>query len=74
MISNFYSLTQIAISISFFISGVNRKLRRMPSILNEIEKKAMSINPKDHSFPFENLVFEGGGSKGHAYSGAVKVR
>uniref|UniRef100_A0A8W8MH37 PNPLA domain-containing protein n=1 Tax=Magallana gigas TaxID=29159 RepID=A0A8W8MH37_MAGGI len=35
-------------------SGVNRKLRRMPSILNEIEKKAMSINPKDHSFPFEN--------------------
>lgn len=46
----------------------------MPSILNEIEKKAMSINPKDHSFPFENLVFEGGGSKGHAYSGAVKVR
>lgn len=54
-------------------SGVNRKLRRMPSILNEIEKKAMSINPKDHSFPFENLVFEGGGSKGHAYSGAVKA-
>lgn len=43
----------------------------MPSILNEIEKKAMSINPKDHSFPFENLVFEGGGSKGHAYSGVL---
>lgn len=34
----------------------------------------MSIDPKDHSYPFENLVFEGGGSKGHAYAGAIKVR
>lgn len=51
--------------------GVNRK---SPSILNEIEIKAMSINPKDHSYPFENLVFEGGGAKGYAYSGAIKVQ
>lgn len=36
--------------------------------------KVMSINPKDHSYPFENLVFEGGGSKGHAYAGAIKVK
>lgn len=34
----------------------------------------MSINPKDHSYPFENLVFEGGGAKGYAYSGAIKVQ
>nr|XP_034310168.1 uncharacterized protein LOC105319593 [Crassostrea gigas] len=51
-------------------TGVNRK---SPSILNEIEIKAMSINPKDHSYPFENLVFEGGGAKGYAYSGAIKA-
>uniref|UniRef100_A0A8W8MC69 PNPLA domain-containing protein n=1 Tax=Magallana gigas TaxID=29159 RepID=A0A8W8MC69_MAGGI len=51
-------------------TGVNRK---SPSILNEIEIKAMSINPKDHSYPFENLVFEGGGAKGYANSGANKA-
>lgn len=46
----------------------------MPSVLNEIEIKAMEINPKDHSYPFENLIFEGGGNKGLAYCGAVRVR
>lgn len=60
--------------MSFVFLGVNRKLRKLPSVLNEIEMKATSINPKDHSYPFENLVFEGGGAKGHAYSGAVMVR
>lgn len=43
-------------------------------ILNEIEKKVMSINLKDYSFFFENFVFEGGGSKGYVYLGVVKVR
>lgn len=46
----------------------------MPSVLNEIEIKAMEINPKDQSYPFENLIFEGGGNKGLAYCGAVRVR
>lgn len=46
----------------------------MPSVLNEMEIKAMEINPKDHSYPFENLIFEGGGNKGLAYCGAVRVR
>uniref|UniRef100_K1QW66 EF-hand domain-containing protein n=1 Tax=Magallana gigas TaxID=29159 RepID=K1QW66_MAGGI len=51
----------------------DRNRSRKPSVLNEIEMKVMSINPKDHSYPFENLVFEGGGSKGHAYAGAIKA-
>lgn len=45
----------------------------MPSILNDIEVQAMKINPKEYDYPFENLVFEGGGNKGLAYCGAVKV-
>lgn len=58
-------------------SGVynqHRKLKKMPSVLNDIEVKAMSIDPRDHSYPFENLIFEGGGNKGLAYCGAVRVR
>ncbi|XP_034310167.2 uncharacterized protein [Magallana gigas] len=51
----------------------DRNRSRKPSVLNEIEMKVMSITPKDHSYPFENLVFEGGGSKGHAYAGAIKA-
>ena len=31
------------------------------------------IDVKKYEFPFENLVFEGGGSKGIAYVGAIKV-
>ncbi|XP_048754204.1 uncharacterized protein LOC125665551 isoform X4 [Ostrea edulis] len=50
-----------------------RKLKKMPSVLNDIEIKAMEINPRDHTYPFENLVFEGGGNKGLAYCGAVRA-
>ena len=28
---------------------------------------------KNYDFPFENLVFEGGGNKGMAYVGALRV-
>ena len=31
------------------------------------------ISFADYSFPFENLVFEGGGSKALAFCGAVRV-
>nr|XP_022306873.1 uncharacterized protein LOC111113157 isoform X3 [Crassostrea virginica] len=51
----------------------HRKLKKMPSVLNDIEVKAMSIDPRDHSYPFENLIFEGGGNKGLAYCGAVRA-
>lgn len=55
------------------ISNFDRNTDRKPSVLCGIELKVMSIDPKDHSYPFENLVFEGGGSKGHAYAGAIKA-
>lgn len=47
----------------------------MPSILNEIETRVLTIDPKDHTkdYPFENLVFNGGGAKMISYVGAVKV-
>ena len=32
------------------------------------------INFGDYVYPFENIVFEGGGNKGLAYAGAVRVR
>lgn len=44
------------------------------SIFNTEDKKARSVNPKMYLYPFENIVFEGGGNKGVAYCGAVRVR
>ncbi|CAG5125632.1 unnamed protein product, partial [Candidula unifasciata] len=42
------------------------------SIFNTEDKKARSVDPKMYQYPFENIVFEGGGNKGLAYCGAVK--
>ena len=33
----------------------------------------MDIRYKDYVYPFENLVFEGGGAKGQCYIGCLKV-
>ncbi|XP_071966234.1 uncharacterized protein [Antedon mediterranea] len=33
----------------------------------------MDINYTDYQYPFENIVFEGGGNKGIAYAGAIRV-
>lgn len=43
------------------------------SIFNSEDRKARSVDPKMYMYPFENLVFEGGGNKGLAYCGAVRV-
>ncbi|XP_055866055.1 uncharacterized protein LOC106061303 [Biomphalaria glabrata] len=43
------------------------------SIFNEEDKKARNVDPKMYSYPFENIVFEGGGNKGLAYCGAVQL-
>ncbi|CAL1548192.1 unnamed protein product [Lymnaea stagnalis] len=43
------------------------------SIFNSEDKKARSVDPKMYAYPFENLVFEGGGNKGLAYCGAVRL-
>nr|XP_034309105.1 uncharacterized protein LOC105339290 [Crassostrea gigas] len=55
------------------VCNPDRELKNTPSHLSEIDLVAMKIDPKDHTYPFENLVFEGGGSKGLAYCGAVKA-
>ncbi|XP_033741848.1 uncharacterized protein YqhO-like [Pecten maximus] len=44
-----------------------------PAPPTELELRARQINPAEHVYPFENLVFEGGGSKGMAYCGAVRA-
>ena len=36
------------------------------------DKDAENINPNDYDFPFENLVFSGGGFKGLAYAGVLQ--
>ncbi|XP_060070442.1 uncharacterized protein LOC132550396 isoform X2 [Ylistrum balloti] len=41
--------------------------------LTESELRARQINPAEHEFPFENIVLEGGGSKGMAYCGAIRA-
>lgn len=43
------------------------------SIFNTEDKKARTVDPKMYQYPFENIVFEGGGNKGLAYCGAVRV-
>lgn len=39
---------------------------------DKLESKS-SVNPADYVFEFKNLVLEGGGAKGIAYWGAIKV-
>ncbi|XP_067649301.1 uncharacterized protein [Haliotis asinina] len=53
--------------------GTNRPgIDRSGSSLDEVDHKASCIDPKDYEFPFENIVFEGGGNKGLAHCGALK--
>ncbi|XP_021360664.1 uncharacterized protein LOC110455070 isoform X1 [Mizuhopecten yessoensis] len=44
-----------------------------PEPPTELELQARQILPAEYDYPFENIVFEGGGSKGMAYCGAVRV-
>ncbi|XP_052248897.1 uncharacterized protein LOC127856622 isoform X3 [Dreissena polymorpha] len=39
----------------------------------QVDSKAQQVNINDYDFHFENLIFEGGGNKGLAYCGAVRV-
>lgn len=51
-----------------------KKLRTIVSqTYDEIDSKVMSIKIDDYQYPFENLAFEGGGNKGLAYCGAIRV-
>ncbi|XP_069107479.1 uncharacterized protein YqhO-like [Argopecten irradians] len=40
---------------------------------SELELRARQINPAEQHYPFENIVLEGGGSKGGAYCGVIRV-
>ena len=46
---------------------------RSSSSHDDVDHRASKVRPEDYDFPFENLVFEGGGMKGLAYCGAVRV-
>lgn len=50
-----------------------RKRGRFFSVLDKVDRKARNVDPKDYDYPFENIVLEGGGNKGIAYCGAVRV-
>ncbi|KAL8564386.1 hypothetical protein ACOMHN_057408 [Nucella lapillus] len=43
------------------------------AVVDKTDRKARMVNPKDYDYPFENLVLEGGGNKGIAYCGAVRM-
>ncbi|XP_064613811.1 uncharacterized protein LOC135477584 isoform X2 [Liolophura sinensis] len=45
---------------------------RLSTMLTEEDKEAMAVDHTKYTYPFENLVFEGGGNKGMAYCGALK--
>lgn len=38
-----------------------------------VTETILNIRYQDYEFPFENLVFEGGGAKGQVYIGCLKV-
>ncbi|XP_053373751.1 uncharacterized protein LOC123532094 isoform X2 [Mercenaria mercenaria] len=51
-----------------------KKLRTiMSQNYDEVDHKTMTININEYEYPFENLAFEGGGNKGLAYCGAIRV-
>ncbi|CAC5387801.1 unnamed protein product [Mytilus coruscus] len=46
---------------------------KRPSNISELDIRAMEVNPTDYDYPFENIVFEGGGLKGVAFCGSIQV-
>ncbi|KAL3832268.1 hypothetical protein ACJMK2_023928 [Sinanodonta woodiana] len=40
---------------------------------DQIDDASTKVDIEKYQFPFENLIFEGGGNKGLAYCGAIKV-
>ena len=54
-----------------------RSLQKLRTVVSqhydEIDSQVVTVDLTKYIFPFENLVFEGGGNKGLAYCGAVRV-
>lgn len=53
--------------------GMKRLQTLVSQNYDEVDTQVMKVDINAYEFPFENLVFEGGGNKGLAYCGAVKV-
>ena len=55
----------------------NWKKRSMVLVYDKERKAVLTPEEtkefKKYVFPFENIVFEGGGSKGGAYAGTIRV-
>lgn len=52
----------------------NRSAQSTPSIQSMDQPSEYSVKDLDqHYFPYQNLILSGGGSKGYAYLGAIKV-
>ncbi|CAL1546595.1 unnamed protein product [Lymnaea stagnalis] len=47
-------------------------LQRLSSCVDQTDSAAVIVKPEEYRFPFENLIFEGGGNKGLAYVGCIK--
>lgn len=56
-------------SVNPIISG----LQENESISDELDSSETKMKLANYKYPFENLIFEGGGNKGLAYCGAIKV-
>ena len=46
---------------------------RHNSVFDKTDRRARGLDPRDYDFPFRNVVLEGGGNKGMAYCGAIRV-
>lgn len=54
--------------------GMKRLRTLVSQNYDEVDAQVIKVDIDHYDFPFENLVFEGGGNKGLAYCGAVRVR
>ncbi|KAH9510389.1 hypothetical protein Btru_043024 [Bulinus truncatus] len=56
----------------FEMSFVKRELQRSSSVVDQVDHEASQVRIEEYNFPFENLIFEGGGNKGLAYVGCIR--
>ncbi|XP_012941508.1 uncharacterized protein LOC106012608 [Aplysia californica] len=54
------------------LEAYRARFLRTVSSLDDVDHSALTVDPKNFEFPFENLVFEGGGNKGLAYVGCIQ--
>lgn len=53
--------------------GIQRLRNIVSENYDEVDAKTVGVDIDKYEYPFENLAFEGGGNKGLAYCGAVRV-